>query len=197
LLAYLFWHRPAEDVDTDSYERALAAFHRSLAHTPPVGLHGSRTFRVAELPWIPAAGDGSQSGYEDWYLIADYASLGVLGEAAVGREHSTSHDEAARRFGVGAGGLYGLIEGEAPTLEVLTPAIWVSRPPGSPKHDLGELLGDGMDPTRSSLWRRQFVFGPAPEFCLLAGELPAGAAASRLPSGWSAMSLEREALPHA
>jgi hypothetical protein len=195
VLAYVFWHRPAEDGDVDAYERALTAFHRSLAHAPPVGLQGSQSFRVAELPWLAPAADGSQGGYEDWYLLADHAALGVLNEAAVGRGHRTSHDEAARRSGAGAGGLYGLLEGDAPSLGETTLAIWVSRPPGSTRQPLGELLGDGMDPQRSSLWRRQLVLGPAPEFCLLAAEPPPGAAATRLPSGWTARSLEREALP--
>ena len=54
---------------------------------------------------------------------------------------------------------------------------------GAQRRDaLGELLGDGMDPQHASLWRRQLVFGPAPEFCLLAREQsvfdqPAGVAA--------------------
>jgi hypothetical protein len=56
------------------------------------------------------------------------------------------------------------------------------------------MLGDGMDPRHASLWRRQLVFGPAPEFCLLAGEVPAGVAPARLPDGWSATTLEREVL---
>ena len=36
--------------------------------------------------------------------------------------------------------------------------------------------------------------GPAPEFCLLAGESPSGVGAERLPSGWVANVLERDAL---
>jgi hypothetical protein len=194
VLAYLFWHRPAESTDVAAYERALGAFHRSLARTPPVGLHGSACFRLAELPWVAPAGDDSQAGYEDWYLVEDHAALGVLNEAAVGRGHRTSHDQAARLFGVGAGGLYGLLEGDLPSLGEASLAIWVSRPAGSRQQGLGELLGDGMDPRHASLWRRQLVLGPAPEFCLLAREVPPGAAATRLPNGWAARSLERETL---
>jgi hypothetical protein len=194
VLAYLFWHRPAERSDVEAYERALGAFHRSLARTPPVGLHASGSFRLAELPWLAPASDGSRAGYEDWYLVADHAALGVLNEAAVGRGHRTSHDRAARLFGAGAGGLYGLLEGDPPSLGEATLASWVSRPPGSTQRELGELLGDGMDPRHASLWRRQLVLGPAPEFCLLARELPPGVAATRLPSGWTARTVEREPL---
>jgi hypothetical protein len=201
VLAYLFWHRPREPDSQLAYEQAQLAFHRSLAHNRPVGMCGSASFRVAEIPWL--AGESEQvsgsaasvGGYEDWYLVEDYTALGVLGEAAVGHGHRGAHDQAARGFGVGAGGLYGLIEGQRnDVLAAATLAIWVARPPGSERRPLGELLGDGMDPQHASLWRRQLVFGPAPEFCLLAGESSAGVAPTRLPQGWSATTLEREVL---
>ena len=44
-------------------------------------------------------------GYEDWYLVEDYAALGVLNEAAVGHGHRTVHDDVARRFGAGLGSM--------------------------------------------------------------------------------------------
>ncbi len=202
MLAYLFWHRPHDPTATAAYEQAEICFHRSLARRPPVGLLGSAVFRVAELPWLGpslAVEDGvsvqAAPAYEDWYLVEDFAALGVLNEAAVGRGHRTAHDEAARRFGAGSGGLYALLEGEArASLLGETLAIWVGRPPGSPRRMLGELLGDGMDPRHASLWRRQLVLGPAPEFCLLARETPPGVAATRLPAGWTARTLDRVAL---
>jgi len=202
VLAYLFWHRPRENSAVAAYEQALVAFHRSLAHTPPVGLCASAVFRVAELPWLASAAAGElQATYEDWYIVEDYAALGVLNEAAVGRGHSTAHDQAARRFGAGRGGLYGLVEGDRAELDQhggligeASLAVWVARPPGSKRRGLGELLGDGMDPRHASLWRRQLVLGPAPEFCLLASELPPGVAPTRLPAGWSATVLDRDVL---
>lgn len=201
MLAYLFWHRPRDPATVEAYEHAQLAFHRSLARSRPVGMCGSACFRVREIPWLatephhetaPAA---PAPGYEDWYLVEDFTALGVLNEAAVSHGHRTPHDEAARRFGVGAGGLYALVEGERADLpSAASMAVWVQRPPGSGRRPLGELLGDGMDPRHASLWRRQLVFGPAPEFCLLAGEAPAGVAAARLADGWSATTLAREAL---
>jgi hypothetical protein len=191
VLAYLFWHRPLDSVGVEAYEQAQLAFHRSLARSRPVGMCGSASFRVPSIPWL-----SGKPGYEDWYLLEDYTALGVLNEAAVGHGHRTPHDEAARRFGGGAGGLYGLVEGERS--DVLAAAgklaVWVARPPGSERRPLAELLGDGMDPRSASLWRRQLVFGPAPEFCLLAGESSAGVAPTRLPVGWSVTTLEREVL---
>jgi hypothetical protein len=207
VLAYVFWHRPHEPAETEAYEQAQVSFHRSLARTPPVGLCGSAVFRVAELPWLLSASAAPERpaeagpAYEDWYLVEDYAALGVLNEAAVGRGHRTTHDDLARRFGAGSGGLYGLIEGEraqiahdASPLAEASLAIWVTRPPGSPRRMLGELLGDGMDPRQASLWRRQLVLGPAPEYCMLAPEAPPGVAATRLPDGWTAKVLDREVL---
>jgi hypothetical protein len=215
VLAYVFWHRPLDHSAREAYGRAEIAFHRSLSNARPVGMRGSAVFRVAELPWLPRPtpaapgqphggsaenGDSDTSAYEDWYLVEDYAALGILNEAAVARGHRTLHDDLAGRFGAGAGGLYGLVEGElAPGLDSIgeaSIAVWVTRSAGAPRRALGELLGDGMDPDRASLWRRQLVLGPAPEFCLLASELPAGVAPTRLPEGWSARTLAREALWH-
>ena len=42
MLAYLFWHRPLDAGAAEEYEQALLAFHRSLAHSPPVGLCGGK-----------------------------------------------------------------------------------------------------------------------------------------------------------
>jgi hypothetical protein len=201
VLAYVFWHRPSAPERGAEYEDALLAFHRSLARSMPVGTLATAAFRVAQLPWPISQAHGSAdeeqaqaSTYEDWYLLQDFAALGVLNEAAVGLGHRTSHDEVARRFGAGAGGLYGLIEGEpcAEALGKASKAIWISRPAGSPRRGLAEMLGDGMEPERASLWRRQLVLGPAPEFCLLAEEVSAGVADARLPAGWSATVLARD-----
>lgn len=197
MLAYLFWHRPQPGTGAEEYEEALRGFHRSLAHQRPVGLSASSSFRVAELPWLPAPGPEGTApigGYEDWYLLEDFAALGILNEAAVGRGHRTAHDHAARRFGSGTAGLFALEEGDAGSLGGARVAIWVARPPGSAAPALGELLSDGTTPGTASLWRRQLVLGPAPEFCLLAQEAPVGVASSRLPSGWSARTVAREAL---
>jgi hypothetical protein len=199
VLAYVFWHRPLDDLPVEAYEHAEIAFHRSLAHAPPSGFQSSAVFRVAGLPWFEG------SGYEDWYFVEDYTALGVLNMAAVGHGHRTVHDDVAHRFGSGAGGLYGLIEGHPPVgpgaFAGESAAIWVGRSPGIERRAIGELLGDGMDARHASLWRRQLVFGPAPEFCLLVGDraklgLPAGVAPTRLPEGWSASVFEREALWH-
>ena len=192
MLAYLLWHRPAEGIEREAYERACERFHRSLHHSPPVGFRGSAAFALAECPWLSPA---HEHAYEDWYLLDDFAALGVLNEAAVAHGHRSAHDEVARRFGAGAGGLYGLLEGHA-DLDGAPLAVWVTRPPGAARRPLGELLGDGMNPEHASLWRRALVFGPAPEYCLLtprptSERFPTGVAPTRLPKGWRASVSER------
>jgi hypothetical protein len=219
VLAYLFWHRPRDPSGIAEYEQAQIAFHRSLARTPPAGFRSSAVFRVVSLPWPWSASAAQErtpgddlGGYEDWYLVEDYTALGVLNEAAVGRGHRSPHDALAGRLGGGAGGLYGLIEGQAPdSLGRQTRTVWVSRPPGAAKRDLdallADMLADGTNPGEASLWRRQFVLGPAPEYCLLyatededagagdsVADTPAGVSRERLPAGWSAVALEREAI---
>ena len=188
MLAYLLWHRPRQEADADAYERAAQRFHRSLRHAPPAGFRGSTLLRVGQPRWLPEGG-----WYEDWYLVEDFCALGVLNEAAVAAGHRSAHDEVAHRHGSAAGGVYRLIEGGCETIAQAL-SVWVSRPAGAVAPGLGDMLGDGMDPRHASLWRRQMVLGPAPEYCLLASEPPAGVSAARLPEGWQASTLRREVL---
>ncbi len=174
MLAYLLWHRPADGVERETYEHASERFHRSLHHSPPAGLRGSAVCVSRSARGWPARSDGTSAViYEDWYLLDDFTALGVLNEAAVAHGHRSAHDGIARRFGSGAGGLYGLMEGHADLADAPR-AVWVSRPPGEPRGELAQLLADGIDPAHASLWRRALVFGPAPEYCLLAPETSAG-----------------------
>jgi hypothetical protein len=142
MLAYLFWHRPRPDVDTARYEESLRRFHGSLDGV-------SASFRLARLPF--AATDG----YEDWYLVDDWQALGALNAAAVDSRHRTGHDSVADLAGDGWGGVYALVRGAA---EPPGGARWLAKPPGrSYEEFLGAL------PT-STVWQRQLVLGPAPEF---------------------------------
>jgi len=190
MLGYVFWHRPAEGGAPESYERAQDRFHRSLAARPPEGYRGSACFRVADVEWL---GDGGP-GYEDWYLVDDFAALGVLRQAAVSAGHRTAHEEAAKRVGDGTGGLYRLAEGCA-ALEHVRVAVWVSVPREQPEDVVaGLLLGDGLDRRRGGLWRRELTFGPAPEYCVLGPESPSGVGPERLADRWRAEVQEREAV---
>jgi hypothetical protein len=199
VLAFLSWHRPAPDVAREAYESALERFHRSLAHQRPSGFRGSASARVERVPWL----DGAV--YEDWYVIDDWAALGVLEEAAVSRGHRTAHAAAAALTGMETAAVYRLLEGSADPGRASV-AVWVSPSGhdaparGHERPALAQLLGDGIDPERDGLWQRCLVLGPAPEYCLLAGasspevDVPAGVAPGRLPRGWTATALAREVL---
>lgn len=186
MIAYVFWHRAAEGVAADAYEAAQRRFHRSLARQPPGGFVGSACLRAESLPWLGAGG----AGYEDWYVLEDFAALGVLNEAAVGRGHSGAHDAAARPMGEGTASVYRLRDG-LPRLDRVTHAVWITPAPGRFDVAFEDLLVDGVQPPDASLWRRQLALGPAPEICLLSSEVPAGVRATRLPVGWAAEAYSR------
>ena len=143
MLAYVFWHRHAEQAPQVRYEQALVAFHRSLQRRRPAGMLGSVAFRVAGLPWPerrePALGGMRATpsfplaprlhtpvGYEDWYFVEDFASVGVLNEAAVGRGHKTSHNEVARLNGAGTAAIFQLQEGNTTAMRERGVSVWVA-----------------------------------------------------------------------
>jgi hypothetical protein len=161
MLAYLFWHQPGTDQAVELYERALVAFHRRLRDVPVPGLVASGTARVGGLPWMP--GDG----YEDWYAVNDYTALGVLNDAAVDAQHVEAHDLAAHAAGFGAGGLYALERGMIDARAAH--CMWLTKPAGVSYPDFADQLMLLTAGEAASVWRRQMVFGPAPEYRVTAG----------------------------
>jgi hypothetical protein len=157
VLAYVFWHRPGGDAGP--YEARLAAFHAALAADPPEGFHGSAALRVEEAPWLPGGGPS----YEDWYGVEDWTALGRLNEAAVSGTRGEPHDAVAARAAAGAGALYGLVSG--PPELVATRASWLSKPAGADREAFHDRLGG---PGRS-VWMRQMVLGPSPEYVVRSG----------------------------
>jgi hypothetical protein len=162
-LAYTFWHRPQEGISPEGYERDLALFHERLAMLGTGQIPGylaSYTLRVPPLPW-----QGSD-GYEDWYLIDGYASLGELAGAAVDETRLERHDALAGAVMDGTGGLYGLRAGIAGPAE----GAWVGWGRKRAGVSYAELFSDleARIETGSltALWQRQLVLGPAPEFRL-------------------------------
>jgi hypothetical protein len=143
LLAYVFWHRPGDGVDVSEYELGLRAFHSELDYP-------SGSFRLERFPF------GRDGGYEDWYLTESWAGLGKLNERAVDARHRTAHDRVAARTARGWGGVYGLLRGEE---RIPAGAEWLEKPRGEPSEDF---LASRPEKT---IWRRQMVLGPAPEFC--------------------------------
>ena len=158
MLAYVFWHRPGGD-EVAVYEARLTAFHAALAEHPPGGFTGSAALRLQEAPWLP--GDGP--AYEDWYAVESWEALGGLNEAAVRGARAEPHDAVAARARAGAGGVYRLIDGPAELAATRT--SWLFKPAGADRDAFhAQLSGPGR-----SLWMRQMVLGPAPEYAVRAG----------------------------
>lgn len=164
MLAYVFWHAPVSVVDVDTYETALAAFHSNLDSDIP-GFRGSRACLVDGAPWVSAP-----VVYEDWYLVDDFTALGALNEAAVAGHRRWPHDNVAHLADKGTAGVFALCGGDQ--LADATRAAWFGKPGGMAYDEFYDQLGE-----RTSLWRRQMVLGPTPEFCSMDddGDVPAGA----------------------
>jgi hypothetical protein len=163
VLAYVFWHVAAPDVDADDYETRLAAFHAALRGDPPPGLGVTATVALDAIPWLAGA-----AGYEDWYLVDDFAALGVLNAAAVSGARQAPHDAAAAAAHTGVAGIMGHVSG--PLLpERPGWAAWLGKPAGMAYADFHAALWEALG-NDASAWQRQMVLGPASEYCVLAAE---------------------------
>ena len=160
MLAYVFWHWKQPQVAADDYEGRQRAFHAALVAAPSAGFVASFSVGLSRAPWAASGADA----YEDWYVIQDFTSLGLLNEAAVSASRAAPHDVAASVAAGGAGGLYRLRHG-AVTREPRI-AHWFGKPDGMPYVELFSRLGPLVDRARGALWLRQMVLGPAREFCL-------------------------------
>ncbi len=153
MLAYLFWHRPRTGVDASEYEARLAAFHAALGAA-------SRAERVRGAPWM----DGD--GYVDWYFVTDWADIGALNQAAVTGAAGVAHAALAELTGWGVGGVMALVTGEHGFRRAWR---WLAKRDGEAYPDFHARM-----PAGGTLWRRQLVLGPHPEFAA-AGEGTEGA----------------------
>jgi hypothetical protein len=160
MLAYVFWHVAAPDVPAAEYEARLAAFHAALRAEPPAGLGPTATVALEAVPWL-----GGAPGYEDWYLVDDFAALGALDTAAVSGGRRAPHDAAAAVVARGVAGVMGHLAG--PPLPA-APAwgAWLSKPAGMAYAAFHAELADALD--GASAWQRRMVLGPAAEYCVLA-----------------------------
>lgn len=167
MLAYVFWHWPYPDADVAAYESAERDFHAALAQAAPDGFLRSAAFRVdGEAPWLAGT-----PAYSDWYLVQNSAALDPLNTAAVAGVCEEPHQRLTRGMAAGAGGLHQLRSGELNLADVRH-ATWLVKPRDMPYATFYQQLA----PAPGSLWRRQMVLGPTPEFVVLstiAPDLPA------------------------
>jgi hypothetical protein len=159
VLAYVFWHVPA--ADAAGYEDRLAAFHSALRAGEPAWLGPTATLGLPSVPWL-----GGAAGYEDWYLVEDFAALGALNAEAVSGARKPPHDAAAAAARAGVAGVMGHVAGP------LLPAApawggWLGKPPGLAYDAFHAELAAALPPGACA-WQRQMTLGPATEYCLLA-----------------------------
>ena len=147
MLAYVFWHRPASGVDPHQYEARLAEFLEAVG----TEVVEAASFRLEHLPFVES------DGYEDWYLVEDWESLGILDDAAIRPPLDATHNPVAQLAGAGWGGVYRLIEGDP-----VPPAgiSWVEKPAAVEAASLAPVGSLG-------LWQRQLVLGPAAELAFV------------------------------
>jgi hypothetical protein len=163
VLAYVFWHWPPLDGDIAAYEEDLTRFHHAFHAGDPPGFITSAAFRVTCLPWA------ARSGYEDWYVVDDFAALGRLNEAAIASARQGPHRSLARGTGGGIGGLYRL-HLSAFSVRAAS-ATWLSKPRETEYERFDRVVAQ-IAPDGSVIWRRQMVLGPAPEYCILSEAIP-------------------------
>lgn len=168
MLAYVFWHVPAAAVAAADYEARLGAFHDRLRAGAPAGLGQTAAVALAEVPWL-----GGAAGYEDWYLVEDFAALGTLNAAAVSGARRAPHDAAAAAARAGVAGVMGHVAG--PLLPARPGwAAWLGKPAGVAYDAFHAGLAGALG-GEASAWQRQMTLGPASEYCVLADaerELP-------------------------
>jgi hypothetical protein len=177
-LAYVFWHWSRPEVAAADYDARQRAFHAALAAAPPGGFARSFSAAVSGAPWVSGGG----AAHEDWYVVEDFAALGLLNEAAVTGSRAGSHDAAAVLAAGGTGGLYRLRLGN--DLPAPRFAHWFGKPSGARYADFFAALEPLVAGARGALWMRQLTMGPAREFCLHAAErvaLPAAFGTLALP----------------
>ena len=163
MLAYVFWHWSAPGTSQPQYEEYLRKFHGALAEYPPEGFTRSAAFRITGVRWLQ-----QPSAYEDWYLVNNFASLGILNDAAVSGQRKFPHDDAARLAAGGTAGLYKLVDGKA-DFPAFRFAVWMTKPRDT-SYDQFFQEARVWTQGRAALWQRQMTLGPTSEFCLQSAE---------------------------
>jgi hypothetical protein len=167
MLAYVFWHWPTSTANSSEYTSDLIKFHTTLqVHSIP-GFHFSHIFHLDKAPWIPQ----NLLLCEDWYLMENSAVLDTLNLVAVSAARKAPHDQVAHNAAGGIAGLYRLCAGEVDPTRVHI-ACWFDKPVGMTYEAFFALMLPLIPQSEGTLWQRQMVLGPTPEFCWWAPTSP-------------------------
>jgi hypothetical protein len=162
MLAYVFWHWPRSSVQSEAYEQLQRDFQRALAQAAPPGFLGSVVFRLeGQAAWL-----GGAPAYADWYLVDGSAALDPLNVAAVSGACEEPHARVAGAALAGVGSLFAVRSGSA-ELATARSASWFAKPSGMPYETFYTTLQTVPGLDGASVWRRQMVLGPTPEFGIL------------------------------
>ncbi|GHO62097.1 hypothetical protein KSC_009890 [Ktedonobacter sp. SOSP1-52] len=164
MLAYVFWHQRASNVEKVEYQERLVAFHQILQERRIQGFKGSIVLEIPQLSWMR---EGSEV-YEDWYLVENSAALDLVDEAAVSGICREPHNQVARLADYGTGGLYRLKDGATTpaTFAGIRCVTWFGKPAGMSYAQLYSLLQAANIEQQDIFWQRQMTMGPALEFCV-------------------------------
>ena len=179
MLAYVFWHRPSARVDRTLYEAALVRFHSDLPRHKSPGFIAAASFRIEPVPWL-----SNLPGYEDWYLMEASWAMDPFNAFAIAGAMQAPHDGVAAQMEEGHGGLYAHAGGK-PSTAAQSTVLWLTRPRGIQWQ--AALDPVGAKHPQATIWRRQMVLGPAPEFAV---EAPGDVDVDQ-PAGWQALRVNR------
>jgi hypothetical protein len=178
MLAYVFWHWPQGGHLEAEYEQSQRAFHAALATSGSDGFQYSVVFRVrGSAPWLSGA-----PAYVDWYVVDNSAALDALNVAAISGAREGPHAQLTREMGAGAGSLLQL-RGEQADVAAARCVTWLVKPRPMPYAEFYSAM-QPFNRDGNTLWRRQMVLGPTPEFCLL------GSGAVDIPGTFQPLRLE-------
>ena len=139
MLAYVFWHRPGgrgrAGRPTSGAARPLPPLARGAA------ARAASSARPACAPPALRLARRAAGAYEDWYVVEDFAALGVLNEAAVGRGHLSAHDAAARARRARAPARSTACSRARRRPRDARVAVWIDKPRGVASPLLAALLG--------------------------------------------------------
>jgi hypothetical protein len=167
MLAYVFWHWPTSTANVFEYINDLIAFHSTLQITSIPGFHFSHIFHLDKAPWVPQ----NLLLYEDWYFMESSAVLDTLNLVAVSAARKAPHDQIAHNAAGGIAGLYRLRAGEVDLTRIHL-ACWFDKPVGMTYEAFFALMLPLISQSGGTLWQRQMVLGPTPEFCWWAPTSP-------------------------